>query len=69
MEAYSQTLSTWVGRNAGKWNDREWYNENEYEMEVRKPDQKSQRSDVNYAVDVEHIKTTKQEPVYTCSSL
>ena len=46
MEAYSQTLWTWVGRNTGEWKGREWYNENECEMEVRKPGQKSQRWDV-----------------------
>ena len=46
MEAYSQTLWTWVGRNAGEWNGRGCYNENECEMEIQKPGQKSQRRDV-----------------------
>ena len=36
MEAYSQTLWTRVGRDAGEWNGRGWYNENEFEMEVQK---------------------------------
>ena len=45
--AYSQTLCTWVGRTAGGWNGCGWYSGNKCKMEVRKPGQKSQRSDEN----------------------
>ena len=39
MEAYSQTLCTWVGRKAGEWNGCGRYYENEDEMRVRKPEE------------------------------
>jgi len=47
VEAYSHALCTWVGRKAGEWNGWGWYTENKCEMAIRKPGQKSQRSDAN----------------------
>jgi len=47
LEAYSQILYTWVGLKAGEWIGWRCYNVNECEMELRKPGQKNQRSDVS----------------------
>ena len=46
MEAYSQTMCTWVGHKAGEWNGCGWYDKNESDIEVWKLGRNSQRSDV-----------------------
>jgi len=44
---FPDTVYISIGRKAGEWNGCEWYNENECEMENRKPGHESQSKDIN----------------------